>query len=186
MQYSPLIEKYLLSLKAIKPDIKSPVLDLACGKGRNGLYLVGNDINVSFADVNGESLEQIKQSLSDLDADKQKLAQCWQVDFEQANTAPLKDKSFSAIMVFRYLHSPLFEQIKIAIKPGGMIIYETFIEQQAQFGRPKNPNFLLRTAELVELFSDWQILHNFEGVVNVPLNSNAKQAIAQIVAVKPD
>ncbi len=186
MQHSPLIEKYLLSLQNLKADKQAPILDLACGKGRNGLYLVENDINVSFADVNGESLEQIKQSLNDLNVDNQKLAQCWQADFEQGNNTSLEGKKFSAIMVFRYLHRPLFEQIKAAIKPGGMVVYETFTEQQAQFGRPKNPDFLLKPAELVEWFSDWQILHSFEGIVNVSKNSNAKQAIAQIVAVKPD
>lgn len=186
MQRSPLIEKYLVTLQTVKANKHAPVLDIACGKGRNGLYLVENDINVVFADVNGESLEQVKQSLNDLKAEQQTLAQCWQVDFEQADITPLKDKCFSGIMVFRYLHRPLFEQIKAAIKPGGMIIYETYTEQQTQFGRPKNPNFLLKPAELAELFSDWHILYSFEGVVNAPQNSHVKQAIAQIVAVKPD
>jgi len=186
LQHSPLIEKYLTQLKSIKTDEQLSVLDLACGSGRNGLYLIENNISVTFADVNGESLEQIEQTLTALDEDKQKLAQCWQVDFEQESTSPLKGKSFSAVMVFRYLHRPLFEQIKQAIKPGGMIVYETFTVQQAQFGRPKNPMFLLKPAELVELFSDWKILHSFEGVVEDSQTNNSKQAIAQIVAVKPE
>ena len=188
MHHSPLIEEYLTQLQNIAKDAQAPVLDLACGHGRNGLYLVENDIKVNFADVNDESLEQVEQSLSKIGKSKgkQKLAQCWQVDFEQANSTSLKGKSFSAIMVFRYLHRPLFEQIKTAIKPGGMIIYETFTEQQAQFGRPKNPDFLLKPKELIELFADWQILHSFEGTVNASQNSNTKQAIAQIVAVKPN
>lgn len=185
MQHSPLIEKYLLTLQTLQASKQAPVLDLACGQGRNGLYLVENDVAVTFADVNGGALGQIEQSLKQLNTDKQKLAQCWQIDFEQEKTTLFHDKSFTAIMVFRYLHRPLFEQMKAAIKPGGMIIYETFTQQQAQFGRPKNPDFLLKPAELTELFEGWQILHIFEGVVNASQNCIAKQAIAQIVAVKP-
>ena len=185
LNHSPLIEKYLAQLQKLALSKQAPVLDLACGSGRNGLYLVENNIPVIFADVNDESLEQVKQSLSSFSADKQKLAQCWQVDFEQANSIPLRDKFFAEIMVFRYLHRPLFEQIKGAIKPGGMIIYETFTEQQAQFGRPKNPDFLLKSNELLTQFADWKILHSFEGIVNTGVNGETKQAIAQIVAVKP-
>jgi tellurite methyltransferase len=185
LQHSPLIEKYLPSLLALQANNQAPVLDLACGSGRNGLYLVENDIYVNFADVNGESLEQVKKSLSCEDNTKQSLAQYWQVDFEQANTTPLQGKHFAACMVFRYLHRPLFEQIKAAIMPGGMIIYETFTEQQAQFGRPTNPNFLLKAAELLELFSDWKVLHSFEGLINKSDDTKVTQAIAQIVAIKP-
>jgi len=188
--HSPLIEKYLTQLQGLALSKQYPVLDLACGSGRNGLYLIANDIPVTFADINSEALGRVKHSLSNLTAEQQKLAQCWQVDFEQAglaqkDTEPFQDKAFSAVLVFRYLYRPLFEQIKATIKPGGMVIYETFTEQQAQFGRPKNPDFLLKSGELLELFSDWQILHSFEGVVNAPADNDTQQAIAQIVAIKP-
>jgi len=196
LQHSLLLDKYLVSLQALKGGEKAPVLDLACGNGRNGLYLIENNINVTFADVNSESLEQVNQSVKKLATDKQTLANIWHVDFELSNAVsldtvptiitPLKNKLFSAVIVFRYLHRPLFEQIKAAIMPGGMIIYETFIEQQAQFGRPKNTNFLLKTGELTTTFSGWKIVHSFEGVVDVPTQEHTKQAIAQIVAIKPD
>ncbi|GAA6170575.1 methyltransferase domain-containing protein [Colwellia sp. KU-HH00111] len=186
MQHSALLEKYLPSIHVLKVDEQTPVLDLACGNGRNGLYLIENGINVTFADVNSEPLKNIEQSLNQLDAVQQQLAKCWNIDFEQSNTEPLKGKCFSAIMVFRYLHRPLFEQIKASIKPGGIIIYETFTEQQAQFGRPKNPNFLLKSGELVDIFSDWIIEHHFEGVVNTSEHIGTQQAIAQIIAIKPN
>lgn len=185
MQHSPLLDEYLSLLQRTTADKQVPILDLACGSGRNGLYLIENNIPVTFADVNGAALEQVQQSLSCLSNDSQKLAQYWQVDFEQAGSAPLPALSFAGVMVFRYLHRPLFEQIKAAIKPGGIIIYETFTEQQAQFGRPKNPDFLLKSAELLEMFVGWEILHSFEGVVDTVANDGTKQAIAQIVAAKP-
>jgi len=181
-------------------DKQTSVLDLACGGGRNGLFLLENNIPVTFADVKTAALEQVKQSVSSLSASKQELATYWQVDFEQGNfelssdekmtleqvkNKALAEHSFAAIVVFRYLHRALFEQIKAVIKPGGMIVYETFTEQQAQFGHPKNSDFLLKTGELSQLFADWKILHNFEGVVNTLSDAQSQQAIAQIVAIKP-
>ena len=66
---------------------------------------------------------------------------------------------------------------------------EEFTVDQAGFGRPKNPDFLLKHGELAELFSDWQIIHSFEGVIDAKNtnvhNDSGKQAIAQIIARKP-
>ncbi len=185
MHHSPLVQAQLKNLKRLVKNKQAPVLDLACGSGRNGLYLVKNDVLVTFSDVKSEALEQVQESLSHLSIEKQRKALCWQIDFEKPETLPLQEKSFAAIMIFRYLHRPLIEQIKAAIKPGGMVIYETFTEQQAQFGRPKNPDFLLKPTELVEFFSDWKILHHFEGITHNTQTNNTKQAIAQIVAIKP-
>jgi len=151
---------------------------LASGSGRNGLYLIDNKIPVIFSDIKSDALE-ITKSL--IDSKNSSLANFWQVDFEQG-TNELKDKKFSGVLVFRYLHRPLFENIKQAIIPGGIIIYETFTHEQAQYGRPKNPDFLLTKGELTEQFKDWEILHQFEGVIE---NEGSKQAIAQIVAIKP-
>lgn len=175
-----------MSSKALKMDANPVVLDLACGEGRNGLNLVGNSINTVFADINGEALAKVELAVNRLLNENKNLAKYWQVDFEQENTQPLLQQSFNAILVFRYLHRPLFNQIKAAIKPGGMIIYETFTTQQAQFGRPKNSDFLLKPKELKQLFSGWKILHYFDGVITAANGGNVKQAIAQIVAIKPE
>jgi len=183
LHHSPLIGKYLKQLASLSTDKPAPVLDLACGSGRNGLYLVENGISVTFADINSNAIEQVQQHASVV-----KNKQCtnfWSIDFEQEGATPLAGKYFAAIMVFRYLHRPLFAQIKEAILPNGIIIYETFTTEQAQFGRPKNPNFLLKAGELADVFSDWQILHSFEGVVESASDCGQKQAIAQLVARKP-
>jgi hypothetical protein len=51
---------------------------------------------------------------------------------------------------------------------------------QAQFGKPRNPDFLLKPGELMNWFKDWHVLHHFEGI-----QENPKRAIAQIVCRKP-
>ena len=197
MNHSLLVEKHI-NLLAQSSKL-APVLDLACGSGRNGLYLINNNIPVVFADIKSSALEQVKTAVAANTADVSSSVDFWQVDFEQDSTEhnsalqdsveqaelqPLTGKCYSAVMVFRYLHRPLFEQIKQAVMAGGYVIYETFTVDQSKFGRPSNPKFLLKHGELAERFADWDIIHRFEGVVDAN-NESGKQAIAQIVARKP-
>ncbi|WNC73090.1 methyltransferase domain-containing protein [Thalassotalea psychrophila] len=178
--HSSLLTEYLAEVKKLSTELS--VLDLACGSGRNGLYLASNDISVTFADRNKMSLDKISDtSVNSVPSGKTEL---WQVDFEDENTSPLSDKCFSAVIVYRYLHRPLFESIKTSIQPGGLVIYETFTTEHPQFGRPKNPNFLLKHNELLQQFSGWEVLHYFEGIVSKG-EGQGSQAIAQIVARKP-
>jgi tellurite methyltransferase len=183
MKASPLIPRFLPALtRACK---NAPALDLACGKGRNGLYLVRNDVPVVFADRNSQSLLQIEALLRDEHFQgHQQLGETWQVDFEVPGDPPLAAESFGAIVVFRYLHRPLLKVIQEALVPGGLMIYETFTEQQASIGRPRNPDFLLRSGELAECFSKWIVFHDFEGIVHDQGNDQPR-AIAQLVAEKP-
>jgi len=63
----------------------------------------------------------------------------------------------------RYLHRPLFPQLVAALRPGGVLIYETFTTAQAARGKPTNPDFLLRPGELVTLVRPLTILTQREG-----------------------
>ncbi|MBA6252657.1 SAM-dependent methyltransferase [Colwellia sp. MB3u-55] len=183
MMHSSLLEKYLPELNPHENSL--PILDLACGNGRNGLFCLEKNLAVTFADINTQSLANVKQAISH-DADKYQstLATFWLVDFEQKLSQSLIENSHSAVIVFRYLHRPLIEQIKAAVVPNGLVIYQTFTLGQAFLGRPKNPDFLLKKGELLEHFADWQIIHSFEGTI-ISDTGNNSQAIAQVVARKP-
>ena len=158
---------------------RGPILDLACGSGRNGKFLVEHGLSVVFADRQQSSLDEIGRALGSSD-----LCSLWTVDFEPEAGNPLVGQRFAAILVFRYLHRPLMPAIREAIDPGGLLVYETFTIEQPRFGRPKNPDFLLRPGELEDMFGDWDILHSFEGVT-ASETSDKEQAIARIVARKP-
>jgi len=181
--HSSLLEALISELKAMPSQ--QPVLDLACGGGRNGLFCLKNDIPVIFADIKEQALSDIQQVINN---DKKTFdihsSSFWQVDLEQDDVVPFFENSYRSILVFRYLHRPLFEQLKSAIMPNGLIVYETFTEQQANIGRPKNPDFLLKNGELAGYFSGWEILHSFEGVIKSDTGEN-QQAVAQIIARKP-
>jgi tellurite methyltransferase len=180
--HSELLEDFLGHF--VTAGATGPVLDLACGKGRNGIFLSQNGIPVIFADRDPGALEHVRNIREQQGPAGNMLAnQYWQVDFETADNAVLPAQSFGGIMVFRYLHRPLMQSIKDAVLPGGIIAYETFTVDQAALGRPKNPDFLLQHKELADTFSDWDILHDFDGVVTTP--SGTQRAIAQLVAIKP-
>lgn len=163
----------------------APALDLACGSGRNGLYLLANGIPVVFADRDRASLASIRQYLAaGYPGVQRDRARLWEVDLEIPGTRPLAGMQFGAIAVFRYLHRPLMQGIKSAVVPGGLVVYETFTREQAALGRPRNPDFLLRPEELCDTFYGWNILHSFEGTELDPV-SGQRRAIAQLVAEKP-
>jgi hypothetical protein len=55
------------------------------------------------------------------------------------------------VVVTNYLHRPLFPALLDALSPGGVLLYETFMEGNERFGRPSQPEFLLKDGELLEL-----------------------------------
>jgi SAM-dependent methyltransferase len=157
-------------------DMSHGILDLACGNGRNGLFLVEQQLPVIFADVDGDKLTALAAKAHGYP----ELVQLWHVDFEQPEQRPLRGKTFDAILVFNYLHRQLMADIRQAVRQGGLVFYETFTVGQREFGRPRNPDFLLAENELKEHFADWEILHYFEGE-----RENPNRAIASLVARRP-
>jgi len=152
------------------------VLDLACGRGRNGLFLLQSNIPTTFADNNPAALRYVSVQAAKVPAP----AVCWLVDLEDKKQNPFESKCFDAILVFNYLHRPLIEPIKNAVDRGGYLFYETFTIQQREIGRPQNPNYLLKPGELLELLDGWHVEHYFEGE-----QENPRRAIANVIARKP-
>jgi len=157
-------------------DLKDhPILDLACGEGHNGIYLASKGFSVVLADRSEEAL-----SLARLNAQASGVtAQFRQVDLEQEGVNPLEGRTFSAVLVFRYLHRPLIPCIRKSLKQGGILIYETFTTEQARFGKPTNPDHLLKAGELLSWFHDWEVIYTFEGIIGDP-----PKAIARLVCRK--
>jgi SAM-dependent methyltransferase len=58
---------------------------------------------------------------------------------------------YAGVVVANYLHRPLFSELIAALAPGGVLIYETFAAGNERYGRPSNPEFLLKPGELLEV-----------------------------------
>src|SRR5271169_2905382 len=147
----------------MEKDLTGPVLDLACGRGQNALFVARLGLPVVLADRNPELLGKAMKVAEG----KGLQVTFWEVDLETGQN-PLKEDQYRAIMVFRYLHRPLIPYIKKGIKMGSILIYETFTSQQPLYGRPYNPDHLLEPAELFNWFKDWEVIHYFEGLQENP------------------
>lgn len=147
------------------------VLDLACGSGRNGLWLAKQGAQVTLVDRDLSALNTIPTNCHSVE-----------LDLETDKKLSITQQQFDIVIVFNYLHRPLLVPIKQMIRQGGFLVYETFTATQAQHGRPKNPDFLLRDNELLDEFSDFATLHYFQGNVGCEDIPSFK---AQLIAQKP-
>jgi tellurite methyltransferase len=156
-------------------DLPGPVLDLASGNCSNGIFLAKFMVSVECWDVSPGAMALAQQAAQEAGVS----VRCREIDLEREGINPLPEDYYGGILVFRYLHRPLMECIRKALKTGGILVYETYTLAQAAFGRPRNPAHLLRPGELREWFAGWEIIHDFEGTMDDPL-----RAVAQLVCRK--
>lgn len=151
---------------------KGRVLDVAMGSGRNAIYLARLGFEVEGVDMSPEAVNTALES-----AEKVGVTIRAQVADLEGNYY-IEKGAYDVIICLNYLQRSLISQIKDGLRQGGMVIYETFIIDQVQFGKPKNPDYLLRHNELLNMFRDFRCLRYREGVIKGP------RAIASIVAQK--
>jgi hypothetical protein len=88
-----------------------------------------------------------------------------ELDLESADVDRWDDGAYDLILVTRYLHRPLLPQLVRRLSRRGTLMYETFLEAQAERGRPTNPAFLLKPGELATLVRPLDVLRAREGDV---------------------
>jgi hypothetical protein len=99
-------------------------------------------------------------------------------DLEDGSPWPFPDERFQGIVVTNYLHRPLFPQLVAALAPGGVLVYETFMLGNERYGRPSNPEFLLRPGELLQALRGMAILGFEEGFRDAPKPSMIQRVCA--------
>ena len=134
------------------------VLDVACGTGRHVRYLRGLGLRVVAVDRAAAALENLKgiEGVEVLAADI------------ESGPWPFPSAAFDAVVVTNYLHRPLFPSLVDALRQGGVLIYETFAEGNELYGKPSNPNFLLRRDELLEQLRGLSVIAFEQGFVASP------------------
>jgi len=167
---SPFILEQIDSWLAARPEnvAKEPVelVDLACGKGRHITAVHKREYEASFkitaVDANRQILEKLTAGL---EGRKELTAVC--LDLERKGLVlaeALDDRLFDLVLVTNYLHRPVLGQLFALVRPSGMLLYETFGKGNEIFGRPSNPDFLLREGELASALPDtFTIRHQFFG-----------------------
>ncbi len=133
-------------------------LDVACGRGRPALWLAGPGFSTHAVDRDAEAVQFLRA-----EAGRLHLPVVADVVDLEVDGVSLGHAAYDVVVVMRYLHRPLFPALRAAVKPGGVLVYETFTRAQAARGRPGNPRFLLEEGELRQLIQPLTVLAEREG-----------------------
>ena len=145
-----LIEKFLPANRTIN------VLDIACGSGREAIYLAKKGWQVTAVDHLSDVCRRCQQ-FAEFQLSEQNNLKVICEDIT-TNDKLFEQSSFDLIMTFRFLHRPLFKTIQGWLKPGALFIGETFSIGAEKFGKPRRRSFMLEKDELNSYFPNWKIL----------------------------
>jgi SAM-dependent methyltransferase len=139
---------------------RGTALDLACGAGRESVFLAALEHDLVAVDVLPDALYKAR-ALAAHCAPAVRPIHFVQADLEAAGSIPEIARAgyFDAIVGFRYLHRPLFARFREWLTPGGMLVYETFTTlHRERHGKPARDAFVLRPGELSALLSGFEFL----------------------------
>jgi SAM-dependent methyltransferase len=150
-------------------DGKGSALDIASGEGRNAVFVAEKGYETLAVDVSSTGLKKaraladekgvaIKTCVADLDN--------WKIE----------QNTFDLILCFNFLDRKIFPSIKSALKPGGLIFYETFTVDYLKYSSFKR-EWVLEHNELLDAFNELRILSYRE------VDTNDK-AFASLIALK--
>ena len=130
-------------------------LDLACGRGGNAILLAEQGLQTHAWDIADTAIAELRQL-----ARQRNLS----IATEQRDVCvrPPEANGFDVIVVSRFLHRPLLPAIAQALRPKGLLFYQTFTGEKTAAVGPTNPDYLLRANELLQSFSDLHILYYLE------------------------
>ena len=149
----------------------APVLDLACGTGRHARLLAGAGHPVVAVDRDAAALGALAgvAGVETVEADL------------EAGPWPLGGRTFGGVVVTNYLHRPRLPAVLAALRDDGVLLYETFATGNEAYGRPSNPDFLLRVDELLALAAGRLTVVAFEQGLVRPDDAAAAPAAARVV-----
>ena len=159
---------------------KGRALDLACGAGRNALFLARHGFDVTGVDISTAGLERARRSALDAGLE---------IDWRQQDLDDglMVSGAFDVICLFRYVNRNLMRSLSGLLAPGGILLIEEHLAVDpealgAPLAGPSNPVFRVDPGELRNLTEDLELLHQEEGIVIDPDDRHV--ALARIVASK--
>jgi tellurite methyltransferase len=148
-------------------------LDVACGDGRNSLYLAGHGFTVDAVDVSDVAVAALQAAA----AERGLPVDARVVDLERE---PLPVARYDVVVQINYLQRDLFGALERALTPGGLLIVETVARAHVdELGHRFDPRFVLDEGELLRAFPDLLVRHYWEGVAE---RSGRPRGVASLVA----
>ena len=164
-----------------------PALDIACGTGRHALLLAARGQHITAVDFSGVALDSLEararemhtpvRHAKSLGEAPQPLREGISLVQEDLERAEIPERGYDLILCIQYLQRSLFPQIARGLRPGGVLLFETYTRAQLEFAAgPRNPSYLLETSELRKAFPELCVLFYRE--------LRAGQGIASLFAKK--
>jgi tellurite methyltransferase len=143
------------------PDLPvGRVLELACGTGRDAIFMSAHGWPVTAVDVLPDALDRARALAARYAPALQAIN--WQTLDLEIGTVRF-EQTYDLLTVFRYLHRPLFPHFREWLRPGGSILYETYTTvHRERYGRPARAAHVLQPGELPELLPGFEIRHHSE------------------------
>jgi tellurite methyltransferase len=163
-------EPSLIELLPLLP--RGRALDIAAGKGRNSIALVRSGIHVVAVDWSENALNSLAVT-----ARREELA-IEPVIADLEESLPFRPESFEVVLNISFLERGLFPSLKAVLRTGGVLLFDTFLIDQAASGHPRDPRFLLGHYELRDLLSDMELIRYREGIVDYGGGKQAWRATA--------
>ena len=160
-------------LKQYYADVSGKrALDVACGTGRNALFLAEQGFEVDALDISPVGLER-------LNAQAQGLAGQVHTKVVDLDGYSPPQACYDLIVVTNYLNRPLIPKLGLSLRADGILVMDTFMLDQRNEVTHHNPDYLLKKAEFTEYFqTGYQILEFEEYCVKNSGCGMWKQAIA--------
>jgi tellurite methyltransferase len=136
-----------LVIDAVRDLPPGRALDLACGAGRNAVWLARNGWDVVAIDGSSEAIRLVHGHDVRVDARV--------VDFETGAPLPFEDESFDAVLILYYLHRPLFAEAKRVLRRGGILV--TAVRTQGRYA--------IHPGELASVFEGWEVVYSNDGEI---------------------
>ena len=149
-------------------------LDIACGDGRNAIFLASQGYEVTAVDSSEVAITRARKLAKESSVNVGFIC----ADLE---TCEIEESSYDLIICYYYLQRSIISAMKKGLKKNGVIIFETYTIGQRDIGRPRNKDFLLNPNELLGLFNEMHVKYYREGIF---LEEGMKKAIATIVCGK--
>ncbi len=133
---------------------RGTALDLACGRGGNALWLARRGLRVDAWDRNAEAI-------ADLRAASERCGLEVRAEIRDVVAQPPDTDRYDVVAASYFLHRALMPALLAAVRPGGLLCYQTFLAGHPGPG-PRNPDYLLQPGELAACCTDWELLHALE------------------------
>jgi tellurite methyltransferase len=154
-------------------------LDVACGAGRNALFLAGAGYAVDAVDISAAGLERGRVTAEERGVDVG-----WHcADLEEVPGA-LPSGPYDLVVWVRYVNAALWPEIVSRLAPGGHLLVEQHLVTSANVVGPTSAAFRLGPGELVRAAANLEAVYEHEGLIVDPDGRNA--ALAQLVARRAD